>query len=184
MNRLSVLSVVIFLFVANLANAEDRQPPVHKDSTHTVDFRKPFIYLGPGLGLDYGGVGVKLECLPVKFLGLFAGGGWNIAGLAYNAGVSVKIAPRKMWTPVVVGMYGYNGVLAIRDPYQGWIDRWVYHGFSAGAGFEGNVGEGRRNKYSIMVFYPFREEFNRDANEAEAFYLPFTVSFGFNFGMY
>jgi hypothetical protein len=184
MNRLSVLSVVIFLFVANLANAEDRQPPVHKDSTHTVDFRKPFIYLGPGLGLDYGGVGVKLECVPVRFLGLFAGGGWNIAGLAYNAGVSVKLAPRKLWTPVVVGMYGYNGVLAIRDPYQGWVERWVYYGFSAGAGFEGNVGEVHRNKFSILAFYPFREEFNRDANDAEAFYLPFTVSVGINFGMY
>jgi hypothetical protein len=184
LNRILVLTAILLFFNATNASSQAQTKHSGKDSAKSTKVVKPFIYLGPGLGLDYGGVGVKFECLPAKFLGLFAGGGWNIAGLAYNAGVSVKMAPRKIWTPVIVGMYGYNGVLAIKNPQQGWTYRLVYYGFSAGAGFEGNVGEGRRNKYSIMVFYPFREEFNRDANDVKAFHLPFTVSFGLNFGIY
>lgn len=36
------------------------------------------VYLGLGMGLDYGGVGAKVEYLPIKNVGVFAGLGFNL----------------------------------------------------------------------------------------------------------
>ena len=184
MNRLSVLSVVIFLFVANVVNAQQQKTQPPKDTTAKAKIERPSVYLGPGFGLDYGGIGVKVEYLPVKFLGIFAGAGSNFVDLGYNAGVNVKVTPNENATLVLSCMYGYNGVLIVKNGYTGEIaSRKVYYGFTGGGGLEGSVGKHRHNKYSVMIFYPFRDEFKRDADKANATYLPLTISFGFNFGM-
>ena len=39
------------------------------------------IYLGVGGGLDYGGLGVKFEFLPIKHFGVFVGAGYNLGGV-------------------------------------------------------------------------------------------------------
>lgn len=41
--------------------------------------------IGIGFGLDYGGLGISVNYLPVKPLGLFAGLGYNLLGMGYNA---------------------------------------------------------------------------------------------------
>ena len=40
-------------------------------------------YLGLGAGLDYGGLGAKVEYLPIKNFGLFGGLGFNILSVGW-----------------------------------------------------------------------------------------------------
>jgi len=71
-------------------------------------------YFGLGSGLDYGGIGIKAEILPVKWLGIFGGFGYNLNDPAYNAGLSFKMLPAKKLRPVIMTMYGYNAVLLFK----------------------------------------------------------------------
>ena len=53
------------------------------------------VYLGLGMGLDYGGVGAKVEYLPVKNVGVFAGLGFNLLSVGWNVGATYKIMSDK-----------------------------------------------------------------------------------------
>lgn len=140
------------------------------------------VFLGPGLGLDYGGLGLKAEVQPLKNLGFFAGGGYNLVDLAYNAGLSFKMMTNKNLQPVIVGMYGYNGVIKIQKRPD--LSR-TYYGFTAGTGVE--IYD-RRNKLTFHLLVPFRrKEFKEWHDELEEMgyefktgVIPFTITVGYN----
>ena len=114
------------------------------------------IYLGLGVGLDYGGLGMKAEFLPSKHIGIFGGAGYNLAELAWNAGLSVKILPDKKVSPTIIGMYGYNGVIIVKYEYSGIKEFNTYYGFTAGVGCEiKNPGDQKLN-FALLV--PFRRQ--------------------------
>src|SRR5688572_29109217 len=116
------------------------------------------IYGGIGLGLDYGGMGFKIEYLPIKNIGIFAGAGLNLDQIGYNGGLSWKILPDKTSTPFVIVMYGYNAVLKVTSPFNGFpvLDK-TYYGFTAGAGYDFHVGR-KNNKVSLAILVPFRSQ--------------------------
>lgn len=122
-------------------------------------------YRGIGLGLDYGGIGFKIEYLPVKQMGLFGGVGYNFDQLGVNGGISFKIFPNSMVSPFVMGMYGYNAVIILKiDNGGGVYSRETYYGPSAGAGLEFKT-KGKGNKLCLAVIVPFRgTDFEDDYN--------------------
>lgn len=141
-------------------------------------------YVGLGLGLDYGGVGLRAEFLPSKYIGLFGGGGYNLQDISYNVGVSYKILPDNRVTPVITAMYGYNAVIKI--PY--WAK--TYFGPSLGAGCEIGAKQSD-NKLSLILFVPLRnDDFHNRYNELkEEGYqfkpgaIPVAFSIGYNFAL-
>ncbi|MDR1274293.1 MAG: hypothetical protein LBK12_07070, partial [Odoribacteraceae bacterium] len=72
-------------------------------------------YLGLGLGFDYGGIGGKLEIMPTRHLGLFAGVGYNLLSVGWNAGASFNFSPKARVAPVARVFYGYNATLKVID---------------------------------------------------------------------
>ena len=160
-------------------------------SQSTVRYKRPVIYGGIGAGLDYGGLGFKFEYMPVKSIGLFAGGGYNFNRLGGNGGVSWKILPKENLTPMLMGMYGYNAVLKVKSPYYGASFAETYYGFSVGGGFEYTVGR-NRNKLSLAVVVPFRgSDFTEQYDAYKAAGYTFTpdvskvlISVGFNIAGY
>ncbi|RYG49942.1 MAG: hypothetical protein EOO01_11815 [Chitinophagaceae bacterium] len=149
-------------------------------------------YIGLGIGLDHGGIGVRAEFLPAKWLGIFAGAGYNLVDPGMNAGASLKILPGKKVTPTAVIMYGYNAAIKIRNHMSGTdIHRESYSGFSAGAGVDALAGRSGNNKISFVVFLPFRNSvFHRDYDDfKEAGFefksrpTPFALSIGYSFGI-
>lgn len=145
-------------------------------------------YFGLGAGLDYGGLGFKGEFIPVKWLGLFAGVGYNFVEPGFNVGISIKTSDKKV-APVITGMYGYNAAIRIkgRGPFGGGSDRHrkSYYGVSAGAGLDIQT-DNKGNKISLAVLVPFRNaSFRRDYDELENLIdrklWPVTFSFGVNF---
>lgn len=88
---------------------------------------------GFGLGLDYGGIGGQLQYRPVQPLSLFLAAGTPLWGFGYNAGMQMRIAPKSSFCPYVIGMYGYNAAIIVRNADE---HNKIYYGTSYGVGFE------------------------------------------------
>jgi hypothetical protein len=166
-------SLFLFLFLFNWSIVQSQQK----------------VFLGIGLGLDYGGIGMRTEFQPVKEIGIIGGLGYNFAEPAYNIGLSLKILPEKRATPIITAIYGYNGVIKIKYPL-GNTDAKSYYGFSAGAGCE-IYDKNKKNKLTLEIFLPFRSsEFHDHYDELkDAGYdfkpgiLPVTFTIGYNFSI-
>jgi hypothetical protein len=139
------LLVACFLLISIYGNAqEDRQKS----------------FFGLGFGIDYGGIGGRVEFQPVNAIGIFVGFGYNLATPAFQGGISIKAAPNKRFCPVFTGMYGYNAAIKI-NRYGGGVAE-SYYGFSAGAGFEVR-NKTFRNRLLVEILGPFRSsKFKKD----------------------
>lgn len=121
---------------------------------------KPF-YIGFGLGMDYGGIGGKLEYMFLNHAGLFGGIGYNFHSLGWNTGIMLKATPKEMITPYLLGMYGYTGVIRIVNASEyDFID----FGFSLGGGFE--IKTKQQNVWQFGVILPFRSNEFKDHHQA------------------
>ena len=149
--------------------------------------KNPKLYVGTGFGFDYGGIGGKLEYLPIKNLSAFFGGGYNLLSFGWNVGGSFKISPDKRFSPNLMIMYGYNGVIKGSD----WISEqyeMTSYGVSVGMNFDLKIGQ--KNKLSFGLFVPFRSaEFRenyKDAQDDKRIEIgalpPIGISIGYNIG--
>ncbi len=155
------------------------------------------VHIGLGFGMEYGGMGPRVEYLPFKYVGLFAGAGYNFQSLGFNAGIALRPLPDAKIQPIAMGMYGYNGVIKIDGnnsalAYFGLdgISK-TYYGPSVGLGGELKVGK-HENRLYAAVWRPFRSkefEDNYDKMKASPYVtqknevLPVTFSIGFNWAL-
>jgi len=152
MNTLFKKLSVGFLFMAAIstASAQDTPPKSSSDSNQ--------VYMGLGFGLDYGGIGAKIEYLPVKNIGVFAGLGYNIDGAGWNVGASYKIKTTERLSINPVVFYGYNGVLKVDGASE--YDM-VSHGVTFGVNLDIHVGK-NGNKITAGLYVPVRSQKFRD----------------------
>lgn len=144
--KIKSLFIACFLLISLYGNAQDERQKS---------------YFGLGLGIDYGGIGGRVEFQPVNAIGLFVGFGYNLATPAFNGGVSIKTAPNKRFCPVFVGMYGYNAAIKIKRAYGSDVSE-SYYGVTAGAGFE-LYNKTFRNRLLVEILGPFRSsKFKKD----------------------
>ncbi len=147
--------------------------------------------VGLGLGLDYGGVfGGKFTYTPIKYLGIFAAGGFQLGGFGWQLGVKGYIIPKtskKGFRPNIKIMYGINAVIFVYDAEQ-YND--LYPGFSLGPGMEFRFGRLKRHGVNADLNIPIRsEEFYNDWDKLkndptitiESEPLPFSISVGYHF---
>lgn len=156
------------------------------------------LHIGIGTGMDYGGIGFKIEYLPTKYLGVFGGVGYNLVGLGVNGGLQFRPLPDKKIQPILMAMYGYNGVLKITGSNNNNLQQYgldgiskSYYGFSVGIGGELKVGH-KGNRLYLGIWLPVRsQEFhdNYDIMRNSPYLtkqtdvLPIAYSIGFNFAL-
>jgi hypothetical protein len=130
---MKVLLSLLLILAAFVAHAQydpyykkSKRQPYQEDGFSSVD-------LGFGLGLSYGGVGGRVSVFPVLAAGVFGAVGYNLHKTGYNVGGIGRILPKKKVCPVVMGMYGHNGVIVIqgRDEFNK-----TYYGPTFGGGME------------------------------------------------
>jgi len=146
------------------------------------------INLGVGFGLDYGGIGFSLLVYPQRNIGLFAGGGYAIAGMGYNVGVKLRFMAEESTSKAVgyvTGMYGYNAAVSVQNASD--LNK-LFYGFTLGAGVDLRSKTKKGGYWSLAVFLPFRSsEIDSYLNELETNYgvevkngfLPITISIGY-----
>ena len=149
-------------------------------SRHQVGYN-----IGIGLGMDYGGLGLRGTLVPIKQLGLFASAGYNLNGLGMNAGAQWLITKRRH-TFLLTGMYGYNTVMSVEGDIN---DKGTYYGITAGIGYQLRVGS-NGNFWNWEVLVPFRNSnFHDDYDDLRAIGarpgtpLPVTIAVGFHINL-
>lgn len=157
--------------------------------SHTYGQNAQQVYVGLGMGLDYGGLfGGKVEYLPVKNFGLYGGLGYNLLSVGWNLGATLKILPDKNVSPNLMLLYGYNGVSKVEGAPE---YEMTSYGVTIGGNFDIKVGQ-KGNKLSVGLFVPIRsQKFMDNYNamkkdpriEIKSDLMPITVSFGYNFSI-
>jgi len=162
--KLSILDIYVYL--------KDKRHKIKiKDTIPEFNSR---VSLGLGLGLDYGGIGIKVSLFPAKPIGAFLGIGNNSVETAFNLGIDWKFKYMKRTSGFIACMYGYNAVTDINEGS-------TFYGLSAQVGARIGIGK-EKNYISLGLILPvtrdseFKELKNID-------YAPLLFSFGLNFGL-
>jgi hypothetical protein len=148
------------------------------------------ISAGLGFGLDYGGIGGNILFFPAKNVGVFAGAGYALAGLGFNAGVKVRSVPgnpEARVAPFGLAMYGYNAAIKVADATE--LNK-MFYGPTIGIGCDFRGKKQMRAYWSAALLLPFRssevDEYMEDLenNHGVVFnneLLPIGFSIGYRF---
>ncbi len=184
MKRIIITALAIITALSTFA----QNKAISQKATIKNNLQESKLHLGIGMGLDYGGLGLKAEYLPVKYAGIFGGAGYNFLNFGFNVGIQGRPFPDAKVQPIAIAMYGYNGALKIDNRPE--VSK-AYYGFSAGIGGELRVGK-KHNHLYVAVLVPFRnEEFKRNYESVKndpnvklgAKLTPITYSIGFNWSL-
>lgn len=121
------------------------------------------LYLGVGLGLDYGGIGGRVSFFPKSKgvqPGIFIAAGYAISGIGFNAGLLASFAANKKVSPTLAAMYGYNAAIKVIGASQ--YDK-LYYGPSVALGFKIRSSGINAGFIHIELVLPFRSsQFEND----------------------
>lgn len=139
-----------------------RQIPISEVATirygHKLSEDQSNIYLGFGLGLDYGGMpGANLMYTPSRKTAIYLGVGNAFVGVGVNGGVSYRFQSSKKNTkvvPFITGMYGYNAVIRVVNDRT--LSK-IFRGPTFGAGIELHGNQARLNHWSFAILVPIRD---------------------------
>lgn len=154
--RTALVGILVLPFTAFTQDYVAPYAPVPQQPT------RPQLNIGLGLGLDYGAIGVQFQYRPDELVALFAGVGYALVGVGYNAGVNVRFLPEKRACPFVSAMYGYNAFIMVKGAEQ--YDR-IYYGTSFGAGVELRK-RSSDHFWRIELLLPQRSDAFHDDHEA------------------
>jgi hypothetical protein len=170
----------LFILLSFSLHAQYEQEDSYDEGESSVSFN-----FGLGLGMSYGGVGVRLSVFPTANVGVFGALGYNLHKAGYNFGGIVRALPKSRVCPLLIGMYGYNGVIVVKGAEQ---YNKTYYGPSFGGGMEIRSRNGQ-NFLNIELLYPVRsKQWDRDVdgllnNSAIEMTRPLPVTFSIGYHM-
>ncbi len=176
--KYTALIFIITVFTLSISKSHSLEDSLPK-------YRK--VYLGPGLGINYGGIGVQLNYMPVKALRFSAGYGTNLLDMAYSLGLNYRILADKRICPTASYYYGFNGY--IKQDEKPEFNK-TYYGSSLGAGVE--VWNKRRTNFlHFQIIIPIRTmaftnelaELNKISKDTQYKVFPILLSIGYHFGI-
>lgn|GEM_PF-6801320 len=143
---------------------------------------------GMGVGMDYGGIGLRYTFIPEPHIAGFVGAGFAIAGFGANGGVMFRLQPMKKFVPTFSGMYGTNG--AIYTTGVNGVTK-LYIGPSAGVGLIMRSLKYQGRYLHFQLTMPFRtSDYDTDlivakASGAKLYFVPgnVLVSLGYHFSI-
>jgi hypothetical protein len=182
--KTQILALVATVLSLTASAQKDIMLKSRRDSTKKQRYESKEWYIGPGVGLDYIGIGLKLEYMPVDWIGVFASAGTNFRGGGFNVGLAARLLPNARVTPFCTGMYGYNGAILYKGLDGKIVDSKNYNGFSFGGGLEFILGR-NSNRLAVGILAPKRsQEFKDEIEASDADALPVAISIGFKFSLF
>jgi len=112
------------------------------------------LYIGIGIGLDYGSLGGKIEYLPIEEVSVFGGIGYNYVNVGWNLGGSYNIKMSERVTLKPTAMYGSNGSVRIDGSPK--YDK-VSNGLTLGLGLDLNAPHSL-GKWNFGLYVPIRSK--------------------------
>jgi hypothetical protein len=180
----------IILFLISILIILSAKSQEFNNSSNDCEPVKEFISAGLGIGLDYGGFGVNLYYFPEQNIGVFAGAGYTLLGLAYNLGAKYRfyVIPSEagVW-PFITAMYGSNSLIVVENASK---YNKMFYGPSIGCGIDFKLRPDHRAYLSISIIKalknPDLEDYKNDLNKQYGVdfkndYLPIVFSIGCKF---
>lgn len=117
-----------------------------------IDFTR--VYMGLGVGIDFGGIGLNAMSMVTEHVGVFGAFGYNLnkLGLGFGARVYTKDQSAR-WRPYLSAMYGYNTVYYIKNAEN--FSR-TFYGTTIGVGLD--LKDSRSNFWTLALQVPLRSE--------------------------
>lgn len=144
--------LLLIIFLHSLPVFLNAQDTIHESSS-----MKSELFLGLGLGLDYGGtLGVNLTYFPHERVGIFAGAGNAVSSVGYTIGSTYRLLPKKAeskFIPYIEGMYGFNAAVIIH--FNNKKNRQFY-GPTIGIGLEYHHHPENLNYWAFDILLPIR----------------------------
>lgn len=129
---------------------------------HGQKEQRQSVFIGLGMGIDHGGLGIRLDGRIKSRVGVCAGAGFTKAGIGMNAGLIISTRPLQRVRPFISALYGYNTAVLLSDSRGRGASGVIYNGPSLGGGVEFWNAKGNRFvHFSLMV--PVRSEEATDA---------------------
>src|SRR5690554_162877 len=152
-------------------------------SAQHLSTSKGYSSLGLGLGLPYGGLGMKLGYNTSDHVTFFGGLGYNMVGIGANGGVQLSIPNKAPTEFYFTGMYGYNTVIINLDNTA---KGQIFAGPSLGAGLKINSVTTKGNFWDVGLLLPIRSQ--RYKNSIQEIRLeskpwPVIFYFGYNYNI-
>lgn len=142
--------------------------------------------LGFGMGMDYGGLGMRVTGYPSKAIAVFGGLGYAFAGVGFNGGVNANFKQKGRVRGYATAMYGYNGALVVTGDIQ---MKKFYYGPSFGLGLKLESRRNDMNFWNFELLLPVRDPAFEDTvkdlqNNGVSMspVLPIAWSIGYHFG--
>jgi hypothetical protein len=147
-------------------------------------------FIGIGMGLDFGGIGMNVMHNLTNSFGGYIGVGYAFAGVGVNGGVTLRLVPKKPESravPFFTGMYGYNAAIAVQNADD--LSR-MFYGPSVGFGIELRARSPKVSCWTFTLLVPFRSSEVQDyIDELQSNYLvefqnelsPVMISIGYRF---
>lgn len=146
-----------------------------------IDFTR--VYMGLGVGIDFGGIGLNAMSMVTEHVGLFGAFGYNLDNIGLNVGVRLYTKDQlARWRPYFSAMYGYNAVYIIKNADN--FNR-TFYGTTIGVGVD--LKDSRSNFWTLALQVPFRSDdvkayktYLENSNiEIKRDLLPITISLGY-----
>ena len=119
-------------------------------------------FAGFGFGLQYGGIGGKIEMNISDEFRAFMGIGNFIIGIGYNLGLRLDFHSYRRTQFYLISMYGTNGLIKIQGIPQNPYDK-IYTGISFGLGMKIKLNRSKGNYFDIGLLIPIKSsEFEND----------------------
>ncbi|EPR68247.1 hypothetical protein ADICYQ_2717 [Cyclobacterium qasimii M12-11B] len=109
--------------------------------------------VGIGVGLPYGGIGLRMGTNVAKGVNLFGGVGYQIADIGYNLGIIKDFESKGMAQFYLSGMVGTNAAIKIDGLPQ---SSKTYFGPSLGTGIKLNSNRKEGNFWDMGIIIPIR----------------------------
>lgn len=145
---------------------------------HGQEEKRRSMFIGLGMGIDHGGLGIRLDGRIKSRVGICAGAGSTKAGVGLNAGLIISTRPLQRIRPFITALYGYNTAVRHPDSRGRGPSGLIYNGPSFGGGIEYWSAKGQRFiHFGLLV--PIRSEEATDAARyADPIPWPILISIG------
>jgi hypothetical protein len=117
-----------------------------------IDFTR--VYMGLGVGIDFGGIGLNAMSMVTEHVGVFGAFGYNLDKIGLNVGVRLYSKDQlARWRPYFSAMFGYNTVYYIKNAEN--FSR-TFYGTTIGVGVD--LKDSRSNFWTLALQVPFRTD--------------------------
>jgi hypothetical protein len=187
------------VFYSQRINGTDQQDQLGRSGIQSIRYmrRKPIpityakrTFIGPGMGIDFGGLGMNVMYNLTNAFGAYIGAGYAFAGVGVNGGATLRLVPKKpenRVVPYITAMYGYNAAIAVQNAEE---YNKMFYGPSAGIGIELRARSPKVRCWTFALIIPIRssevqdymDELKNNYNvEFQNELMPVGISIGYRF---